>query len=222
MFENLKNLLLKETIIVNLLRSFFAGVVWMIVSMASGSGADSSVFFFPIAAPVLLLVFYLLSQILRIVKLGGVGSLLCILMAVPGDPFVFILKQISPALVPVEKFGFLNFAPMFYVYDTVPAAKQAMGETTDKCSYKGRVIAEKKGVVLGFSWPHAATIFSIDEDWLVKREGREIGWIDTSGQIREGFKGDINATLAPGKVVGKIKNNRFFINNDIYGKLENF
>ena len=219
MFDNLKNLLLKETIIVNLLRSFFAGVIWLSVAVAGGQANDSTVFLFPLAAPVLLLVFYLLSQILRIVKLGGLGSLLCMFMAVPGDPFVYILKQIRPGLVPVQKFGFINFAPMIYVYqDTVVVNKQEK-KSSESCPYNGRVIATKDGEVLGFSWPHKATIFTIDEDWIVKKEGRDFGWIDRDGQIRKGLKGEVDATLSPGKVLGKISNNRFLINNETYGEL---
>lgn len=222
MFNNLKNLLFKETIIVNLLRSFFAGIVWLIIALASGSANDSAVFFFPIAAPVLLLAFYLLSQILRIVKLGGIGSLLCMLVSVPGDPFVFILKQISPGVVPVQKFGFINFAPMIYVYQDTVVVNKKPGKSTGACPYNGKVIATKEGEVLGFSWPYKATIFTIDEDWIVKKEGRVFGWIDRDGQIREGLKGEIDATLSPGKIIGKIRENQFLINNDSYGELQKY
>ncbi len=222
MFNNIKSLLLKETIIVNLLRSFFAGVVWLVVAVAGGQANDSAVFLFPVVAPILLLVFYLLSQILRIIKLGGVGSLMCMLVAVPGDPLVFMLKQISPGLVPVQKFGFINFAPMIYVYQDTAFVDKSKKASSEACPYNGRVIATKDGEVLGFSWPHKATIFTIDEDWIVKKEGSEFGWIDRDGQIREGLKGEIDATLSPGKVIGRISNNKLVINNDTFGELHKY
>lgn len=218
----MKNLLFTQTIIVNFLRSFFAGVVLLIFTLATGAAADATVLFFPVVAPVLLLFFYLLSQVLRIFKLEGIGSIVGMLFSVPGDPFVFILKKIKPSVVPVEEFGIINFASVIYVYDTGVAVEESQSDTAEKCPYKGKVVATKEGSVMGFSWPYEATIFSIGEDWLVKREGRNIGWIDTSGQIREGLKGDIEATLSPGKIISKIQHGQLIINGEIYGKLVSF
>ncbi len=218
----MKNLLFTQTIIVNFLRSFFAGVVWLIFTLATGAAADATVLFFPLAAPVLLLFFYLLSQVLRIFKLEGIGSIACMFVSVPGDPFVYILKQIKPSVVPVDDFGIINFASVIYVYDNVVAVEKSQSNTAEKCPYKGKVDATKEGSVMGFSWPHEATIFTIGEDWVVKREGRSIGWIDTSGQIREGLKGDIEATLSPGKIISKIQHNQLIINGEPHGKLISF
>lgn len=218
----MKNLLFTQTIILNFLRSFFAGVVWLIFALATGTAADATVIFFPLAAPVLLLIFYLLSQVLRIFNLEGIGSIACMFFSVPGDPFVYIIKQIKPDLVPVEKFGIINFASVIYVYDNGVAVEESQSDTAEKCPYKGKVVATKEGSVLGFSWPHEATIFTIGEDWVVKREGRNIGWIDTSGQIREGLKGDIEATLSPGKIISKIQHGQLIINGESYGKLLSF
>jgi len=218
----MKNLLFTQTIIVNFLRSFFAGVVWLIFTLATGAAADATVLFFPLAAPVLLLFFYLLSQVLRIFKLGGIGSILGMFFSVPGDPFVYILKQIKPSVVPVEEFGIINFSAVIYVYDAGVVVEESQPNTTGKCPYKGKVVATKEGSVMGFSWPYEATIYTIGDDWIVKREGRDMGWIDTSGQIREGLKGDIEATLSPGKIISKIQHGQLIINGEPYGKLVSF
>ena len=218
----MKNLLFTQTLIVNLLRSLFAGVVWMIFALATGSAADASVLFFPVVAPVLLLFFYLLSQALRIFNLEGIGSIACMFFSVPGDPFVYILRQIKPGVVPVDEFAIINFVGIIYVYDNGVIVEESQSNATEKCPYKGKIVATKEGSVMGFSWPHQATIFSIDDDWLVKREGRNIGWIDTSGQIREGIKGDIEATLSPGKIISKIQHGQLIINGEPYGKLASF
>lgn len=219
----MKNLLFTQTIILNFLRSFFAGVVWLIFALFTGTAADATVLFFPLGTPVLLLFFYLLSQVLRIFNLEGIGSIACMFVSVPGDPFVYILKQIKPDIVPVDDFGIINFASVIYVYDNGAAVEEpqeeSQSDTAEKCPYKGKVVATKEGSVMGFSWPHEATIFTIGEDWVVKREGRNIGWIDTSGQIREGLKGDVEAPLSPGKIISKIQHGQLVINGESHGKL---
>ncbi len=44
-----------------------------------------------------------------------------------GDPFVFLVRKIKPALVPVERYPFLNFVPIVFVLD--PAYTDALQAT---------------------------------------------------------------------------------------------
>ncbi|HOG19950.1 MAG TPA: hypothetical protein PKW37_05865 [Salinivirgaceae bacterium] len=227
MFKKFKGLLIKETLWINTLRSMCTGLVVMIPMLIAQP--EGMPFFapllFPISAPIWLLIFVIVAQVLKIVKLGGVGSIMCMCMTVPGDPLVFLLSKIKPEIVPVDNFKFINFAPLVLVYkdDSYVSASSNSAEEnindTGKCPFAGRVIGDKEGSVMGFSWPTKGTIFEIDENWNVISGGRKIGYIDRIGQIRKGLKGDPNATMSFEEIIGKIEHNMFYINNDKFGEL---
>jgi len=224
MFENFKGLLVKETIWLNTLRSVGAGIVWVILSFFIPNDGNTS-FYTRLLGPIGFIFIYWLfvffAQILKVINLGGIGSIMCMMASTPGDPLVYILFKIKPEFVPVEKFDILNFVGIILVYkNDIPAkvrAKQNTGNVT--CPYSGKIIGDKEGTVLGFSWPTKGTIFSIDEDWNVLAQGASYGWIDKNGQIREGIKGNPEATLSPGKIIGKISNNIFYVNENKIGTL---
>ena len=228
MFENLKGLLFKETVWINTLRSMCAGLVYMILMLIAQPGGMPLYIplLYPVLFPIAWLLFYIVSQILRIIKLGGIGSFMCMLASVPGDPLVYLLAKIKPALVPVKDFKFINFAPIILVFKddvSIPETININDENkneTGKCPYSGRIIGDKEDSVMGFQWSTKGTIFTIDDDWNVKSNGKEIGFVDKIGQIRKGLKGDPNSTLPVGEeVIGIIKNGVFYINNTKVGEL---
>lgn len=111
--------MLKETLWVNILRSFCAGVVWIIISLFMQD--DGNPFYYKLAYPVLmpfiLGLFYIVSLILKLFKLDWVGNILCMIAAVPGDPIVFMLHKLKPELVPVKEYKFIWFVAIISVYD---------------------------------------------------------------------------------------------------------
>lgn len=225
MFENLKGLLIKETAWLNILRSVCAGFVWMIISFFLPNDANSPFYIkllYPIGFPIILLMFYGVAQILKLFNLGGVGNFICMLITVPGDPLLFALFKLKPELVPVKNFNILNFAGIILVYnDDIPASKTPPATNAEvlSCPFAGRIIADKEGSVMGFTWPTKGTIFHIDNDWNVTSNGKSFGWIDKNGQIRKGIKGNPIETLSPGSIIGKIENNILYIDSDKAGEL---
>ncbi len=218
------NLLLKQTIWVNFLRSFCTGIIIAIVGFFMPTGAESigfAVLLVPFFVPLIYFASYLLSFILKLFGLGGIGNIMCMLFSVPGDPLVFLLSQVKPELVPVENFKFLNFAGVYLVYqDYIPNIVSESEVSNDLgCPFKGVVIGEEETTVLGFNYPISSTIFNIGTDWVVSSQGKSVGYIDKDGQIRSGLKGDPNATLAPGKIIGKIKFDKLWVDDKMIGTL---
>jgi hypothetical protein len=225
MFENLKGLLIKETAWLNILRSVCAGFVWMIISFFLPNDGNSPFYIkllYPLVFPIVLLMFYGIAQILKLFNLGGVGNIMCMLVTVPGDPLLFVLFKLKPELVPVKSLNILNFVGIILVYsDNIPASKKPPSTKREllSCPFTGRIIADKEGSVMGFSWSTKGTIFNIDNDWNVTSNGTSFGWIDTNGQIRKGLKGNPIETLSPGSIIGKIENNILYINSKKAGEL---
>lgn len=224
MFKSLKGLLIKETIWINFLRGVCSGTVLLILTffMPKEQMAPLQIrIFFPIVGPFMILFFFLFTQILSVFSLGGIGRLTTTIIAIFGDPLLFILHKVKPEWVPIEKLSILNFNAFFLIYenDLPNSIKYSKDEDEiEKCPFKGRVIADTDTSVLGYNYPSKSTIFSIDNDWKVSSNGKVIGWIDKSGQIREGMKGDISATMTPGRIIGKISDNLLYIENQKAGE----
>ena len=115
----MKNLLFKETLWVNVLRSFCAGIVWAVISLFMANDGHPFYFklIFPFVMPLLLGAFYIVSLILKMFNLAGIGNIMCMLVSVPGDPIVFLLHNLKPELVPVKEYKFLWFVGIILVYD---------------------------------------------------------------------------------------------------------
>jgi len=225
MFENLKGLLIKETAWLNILRSVCAGIVWMIVSFFFINDVNSPFYIkllYPLVFPFVLLIFYVVAQILKLFNLGGVGNVMCMFATVPGDPLLYVLFKLKPEIVPVKSLKIFNFVGIILVYsDNISASKNFSSNKEEvlSCPFAGRIIADKEGGVMGFSWPTKGTIFKIDNDWNVKSNGTYFGWVDKNGQIRKGLKGDPEATLSQGEIVGKIINDMLYLKNEKVGDL---
>ena len=125
-----------RTLWLNLLRAFAAGVVWAIVmliaSFSNPPSADAPPwyalpFILPIGYLFVLPMFLITAKIFvaftgDIGELGvGLATILFGLALAVGDPLVFTLHRLKPALVPTEKFNFLNFALVLYVLDPLKA-----------------------------------------------------------------------------------------------------
>ncbi|MDY0341955.1 MAG: hypothetical protein RBR28_00155 [Lentimicrobium sp.] len=221
----MKNILLKKTLWINTLRSFCAGIVWAVFSLFVPNDAGSPFYMpllMPILMPFILLAFVLIAQVLKIFNLGGIGNILCMIVAVPGDPIMYLLHQTKPEWVPVKEYAFFNLVGLIYVYnDEIPEIISSSGGmgSAKGCPFSGSVRAEKTVSVLGFDYPVNTEIFQINSDWSVSSKGRSIGYIDKSGQIREGIKGDPEATLAPGSIIGTVKLNKLWVAGEMAGRL---
>jgi hypothetical protein len=220
----LKGVLILETVWLNLLRSVCAGVVWMVILIFFPS--DDSPFYlkllYPLFFPFMLVVMYGVSQILNLFNLGGIGNILCMIITVPGDPLLFALFKLKPEIVPVSSLNIIHFVGIILVFEeNIPVMNGTVSNEKESlfCPFVGRIIANKEGSVLGFSWPTKGTIFHVDNDWNVISNGTSYGWIDKDGQIRKGLKGKPSEILSPGKIIGKIENSIFYINNEEAGEL---
>jgi len=47
----------------------------------------------------------------------GFFSLIALIYIMPGDPILWVLHHKFPTLLPLEKFGFLNFKSLIFVLD---------------------------------------------------------------------------------------------------------
>lgn len=109
------------TLLLNLVRSACAGLVWFILMALNGQPFASApgALIFPIGYLMLLMPTSLASTALSKMGVPFVGWFPAIisLMLLPGDPLTYILHKVAPKLVPVEKYSFLNFCTVILVKD---------------------------------------------------------------------------------------------------------
>jgi hypothetical protein len=130
------------TLWINLLRAFAAGsvitVIMLIFGVNTGPNAPP-LLAIPFLAPLIYLIglpAYLIAAKMMSLVAGGAGgigvlivsALLGTVLAL-GDPLVFALHKFRPALVPMEKFNFMNFTVCLWVLDPRKSAQRA--EATD-------------------------------------------------------------------------------------------
>lgn len=193
----MKNLRFIETIWVNILRSFCAGIVWIIISCFMTS--DGNPFYYkllcPFVMPFVLGLFYVVSIALKLFNLGWVGNMMCMLVSVPGDPLVFLLHNLKPEWVPVKEYKFLWFVGIILVYDNDINIKQEKSQlnSTSNCPFAGKVIADKDVQILYVDWTTKETIFTITNEWRVlTKNDSKFGWIDIDGRIHKGIVFDVD------------------------------
>jgi hypothetical protein len=131
--RDLKNVKWLATIQLNMMRVFFASIIWIIIIALSGSKSDTPIFAIPFIAPIAYICIYpfilgTLSIIDKIpILLGGRMIADIVLLIFPfavgiviaiGDPLVFVLKNIQPNLVPIQKFNFVNFVWCIFVLNS--------------------------------------------------------------------------------------------------------
>jgi hypothetical protein len=126
--DSFKDIAWGPTVLLHLMRSVCAAVVWTIVAFACGAKAEALQILimvplqYLISVPVILGLCKVVAGIFNAVGLGefanlgyGLVSLIGALGIMVGDPILFALNKIKPGLLPVEKFGFLNFCMVLFV-----------------------------------------------------------------------------------------------------------
>lgn len=130
--EDIKKVQWGRTIWLNLLRAFCAGIVWGIVMLIASFGnrpsADAPPWYaIPFLAPLMYLFFlpiFFISAKIFTAFVGGLGEFVVGIFTIflglavaVGDPLVFTLHKLKPALVPTERFNFLNPTLVLFVFD---------------------------------------------------------------------------------------------------------
>lgn len=118
-----KNVQWKPTLQLHLIRSVAAGLVWLVIFLFADRTAPWW------GMPVILPFIYFLGLpiYLGIAKIAAAfgdmgkafGGFIILVLAIGilvGDPLVYVLHQKRPDLVPVERFKFVNFATILFVY----------------------------------------------------------------------------------------------------------
>lgn len=117
----------KPTMQLHLIRSVSAGIVWAVVLFLTvGNSNDGPPWW---AMPFMLPLVYFVGTPFYLViakaaaafgdmgkAFGGFIILALAIGIVVGDPLVYILSQQRPDLVPVERFGFMNFVVVMFVH----------------------------------------------------------------------------------------------------------
>lgn len=131
--RDLKNVKWGATIQLNMMRVFFASIIWIPIIALSGSKSNTPIFAIPFIAPIAYICIFpfmliTLSIIDKIpILLGGRFIADIVLLIFPfaigiaialGDPLVFALKKIQPNLVPMQKFNFVNFVWCIFVLNS--------------------------------------------------------------------------------------------------------
>lgn len=229
MSRKFEGVLIRQTIWLNIVRSVCAGFVMIFISfLVQDQGTPLSVrLSFPIAFPFFALFSLALMELLKLVNLGGVGRILCMIFTTLGDPLVFILFKLKPEFVPVDSYKLFNFACFIVVYESAePEYINKPSIEVEKenlsCPFAGRIIADKEEEVFGFAWPSKATILEIDKNWNVTSNHEHFGWIDVKGQIRKGLRSNPNEYLSPGRIIGYIKFDNLYVDDKKIGKLVNW
>jgi hypothetical protein len=230
----MKDAMVKETIWLNMLRGFAAGLVWMVVFLFQPSPETSraTALMFPIGLAVgMVTIMPIISGFFKMlgsmgIPFMGLGNVVIAILVVPGDPIIYILHKIKPEFVPVQDYSFLTWNPFIIVTKPMMAgpAKKAENVKTEstKCPYKGRILVDKDTKVLGLNWTAKQIAFEIRDDWMVATPNdRSFGWIDANGGIHKGRplgKIDPKATLSSG-VIAKIQGSGLWVGNEKVGEL---
>ena len=118
-FDVFTNLAWGPTLQVNIVRSAVAGIVWAIIMAFDGSGSSAGAMLaLPIVFPLVVVPAALVGNALwkAGVPFAGWINILASLIVVVADPFMFVLHKVAPQLVPVRKYGFVNFVTLILVY----------------------------------------------------------------------------------------------------------
>jgi len=134
--RDFKNVNWQATLKYNAFRAAGAGIVWCIFELMSGAGLHAlpMIVAFPIGYFIFLLPIGLITAWLSGIGVPWVGlvNFLFALMLVVGDPLVFILKKVKPALVPIDRPGFVNFKLVIFIINEPTA--ETVGQTETELS----------------------------------------------------------------------------------------
>lgn len=110
---SLDNVQWGATLLLNLLRSVAAGIVWFVIRliMQDSFGEAASMLLLPVVYFVILLPLGLLAIFLANAGVPYIGlvSLVAAVAIVVGDPILFLISLIKPNLLPVRNYSPINF-----------------------------------------------------------------------------------------------------------------
>jgi len=213
----MKNLMFKETLWINVLRSFCAGIVWAVISIFMPNDGNPFYFklLFPFVMPLLLGTFYMVSLILKMFNLSGLGNILCMFVSVPGDPIVFLLYNLKPELVPVKEYKFLWFVGVILVYDDEIKVKSKIKVSSPTLIYSpflgGSLIAKIN--VDGSVYDTSGSYLGHYENKYVYRGatgGTVLSRYDEEGKIYEGMNSF--------EKFGEVSSDGIIYDNGLFGK----
>ncbi|MBT6225299.1 MAG: tetratricopeptide repeat protein [Candidatus Scalindua sp.] len=119
--RDFKSIQWKETLQLNLIRSAFAGPVWIIIGIALGAPISDVMvmLLFPIVYFTFMMPLGLLGSFLSNIGIpfAGLATAFAAIFVAVGDPLVFFLKQYKPEFIPVEEYQFFNFRMIMFVLE---------------------------------------------------------------------------------------------------------
>ncbi|BBO83093.1 hypothetical protein DSCO28_36590 [Desulfosarcina ovata subsp. sediminis] len=124
--RDFKRIKWKETLWLNFIRAFFAGIVYVIICIFAGEGntfadAFKIILIFPFSYLFVILPMGLFMNFLSGIGVPFVGlvGIIFSLIVVLGDPIVFAIHKLKPTLVPVKKFRIINFRLIIFILDNL-------------------------------------------------------------------------------------------------------
>lgn len=130
----------QPTLQLHLVRSFSAGVVWAVVMLLNGSGAEAlgAPFLFPLMYFIGMPIYLGLAKGAAAIMgpdgwgpaIVGFTTLIFAIGIVVGDPVVYFLDKKWPQLVPVETFKVVNFVVVLFVYPPSSSLLTEIGGNT--------------------------------------------------------------------------------------------
>jgi hypothetical protein len=112
-----QSILWGPTLQVNAVRLICATIVWVIIAAVWNPTNNVGEAWQMIGLPVFYLVLAPVALLLKNTGIGGFLGLAALIAILPGDPLTFLLRLISPSLVPMSYYSPLMFAYFLYVHD---------------------------------------------------------------------------------------------------------
>lgn len=123
--REIKSVVWGSTLALNAMRAFIASLVWVIIILMANSHdigkLPGIVWALPLVGPLAYLFVYLPIGMVAAalssfgVPLTGLLTIVVSLMVVVADPFLLVLKQLKPRLVPVDQLNLINFTMIIWV-----------------------------------------------------------------------------------------------------------
>ncbi len=122
--RDFKHITWGATLWLNFLRAFFAGGLIIFFMVITGG--------LPITQVLMLLLIFPFIYLFCLLPVGLITALLSswgvpfiwlvtfvtsLIVALFGDPFVYILHKVTPSIIPVKKFSFMNFTLLIFVIE---------------------------------------------------------------------------------------------------------
>lgn len=116
--RDFKNIIWPSTIVLNGIRTFTAGLIWMVIFLCAGISHNiSELLIIPFTWPVLLTVLFLLQVFFQKIVpiIGGILYVVGLILTCPADPFLFVIHKQFPQIVPVKEYPVFSKNLMIFV-----------------------------------------------------------------------------------------------------------